>query len=113
MPKEANGGASRERSAGLDAQRSPFTPYLLNSANQFSTTRMTGAAADPDGSARKNRCPSELGHLLLGEAGHPAGASIMHVPWQTKELERIKQGAMFFLPEQAETIRAQVLARTR
>jgi hypothetical protein len=54
----------------------------------------------------------ELGHLLLGEAGHPAGAGIMHVPWQTKELERIKQGVMFFLPEQAERIRAQVLART-
>jgi len=53
----------------------------------------------------------ELGHLLLGEAGHPAGAGIMHVPWQTKELERIKQGAMFFLPEQAEKIRARVLAR--
>jgi hypothetical protein len=54
----------------------------------------------------------ELGHLLLGEAGHPAGAGIMHVPWQTKELERIKQGVMFFLPEQAKRIRAQVLART-
>ena len=53
----------------------------------------------------------ELGHLLLGEAGHPAGAGIMHVPWQKKELEQIKRGVMFFLPEQAERIRAQVLAR--
>jgi len=53
----------------------------------------------------------ELGHLLLGEAGHPAGVGLMHVPWQTKELERIKQGVMLFLPEQAERIRAQVLAR--
>jgi hypothetical protein len=54
----------------------------------------------------------ELGHLLLGEAAHPAGVGIMHVPWQTKELERIKQGWMLFLPEQAQRIRAQVLART-
>ena len=53
----------------------------------------------------------ELGHLLLGEAGHPASSGIMHVPWQTKELERIKQGVMSFLPEQAERIRAQVFAR--
>jgi hypothetical protein len=51
------------------------------------------------------------GHLLLGEAGHPAAVGIMHVPWQTKELEQIKRGVMFFLPEQAELIRAQVLAR--
>ena len=53
----------------------------------------------------------ELGHLLLGEAGHPAGSGIMHVPWQTKELEQIKQGVMSFLPEQAQRIRAQVFAR--
>jgi len=54
----------------------------------------------------------ELGHLLLDEAGHPAGAGIMHTPWQTKEMERIKQGVMFFLTGQTERIRAQVLART-
>jgi hypothetical protein len=29
----------------------------------------------------------EFGHLLLGEAGHPAGAGIMRVPWGTKELQ--------------------------
>jgi hypothetical protein len=54
----------------------------------------------------------ELGHLLLGEAGHSAGAGIMHVPWQTKELEQIKRGVMLFLPGQTERIRAQVLVRT-
>ena len=53
----------------------------------------------------------ELGHLLLGTATHSA-AGIMHIPWRTQELERIKQGVMFFLPEQSERIRAQVLART-
>ena len=53
----------------------------------------------------------ELGRLLLGEDGHPAGAGIMHVPWQREELERIEHGVMFFLPEQAQRIRAQVLAR--
>jgi hypothetical protein len=53
----------------------------------------------------------ELGHLLLGEAGHSAGVGIMHVPWQTKELEQIKQGVMLFLPEQAARIRAQLIAR--
>jgi len=52
-----------------------------------------------------------LGHLLLGEAGHSAGVGNMNVPWQTEELERIKQDVMFFLPQQAEKIRAQVLAR--
>ena len=54
----------------------------------------------------------ELGHLLLGEAGHPAAAGIMHVPWQTKELEQIKRGVMLFLPGQTERIRAQIVART-
>jgi hypothetical protein len=54
----------------------------------------------------------ELGHLLLGEAEHPAGAGIMHTPWQTKELDQIKRGVMYFLPGQTERIRAQVLART-
>ena len=54
----------------------------------------------------------ELGHLLLGEAGHPAGTGIMHVPWQTKELDQAKRGVMLFLPEQAREIRAQVLRRT-
>jgi hypothetical protein len=53
----------------------------------------------------------ELGHLLLGQAGHSAGAGIMHVPWQTKELEQIKRGVMLFLPGQTERIRAQVFAR--
>src|SRR4026209_306085 len=54
----------------------------------------------------------ELGHLLLGESGHSAGAGIMHVPWQTKELEQIKRGVLLFLPGQTERIRAQVRART-
>ena len=54
----------------------------------------------------------ELGHLLLGEAGHSAAAGVMHIPWQTKELEQIKRGAMYFLPGQTERIRAQVVART-
>jgi hypothetical protein len=54
----------------------------------------------------------ELGHLLLNEAGHSAAAGIMHTPWQTKELEQINQGVMFFLPGQTKKIRAQVLART-
>ena len=56
--------------------------------------------------------------MLLDEAGHPAGAGIMNIagimntPWQTKELEQIKQGVLFFLPGQTERIRAQVPART-
>ncbi|HET9320086.1 MAG TPA: hypothetical protein VFO27_09925 [Bryobacteraceae bacterium] len=53
----------------------------------------------------------ELGHLLLGEAGHSAGTGIMHVPWQTKELEQIKRGVMLFLPGQTAKIRAQILLR--
>jgi hypothetical protein len=53
----------------------------------------------------------ELGHLLLGEAGHPAGAGVMHVPWRTKELDEAKRGGMLFLPEQAKQIRAQVMRR--
>ena len=53
----------------------------------------------------------ELGHLLLGEAGHPAGAGIMHTPWQMKELDQIKRGVMYFLPGQTERIRSQVRAR--
>jgi hypothetical protein len=59
-----------------------------------------------------NLIAHELGHLLLGEVRHSAGAGIMHVPWQTKELEQIKRGVMLFLPGQTERIRAQVFART-
>ena len=54
----------------------------------------------------------ELGHLILRDAGHHAGVGIMHVPWQTKELQQAKQGVMLFLPGQTDKIRAQVLART-
>jgi hypothetical protein len=32
----------------------------------------------------------ELGHLLLGEAGHSALAGIMHGPWQKQEREQAK-----------------------
>jgi hypothetical protein len=52
----------------------------------------------------------ELGHLLLSSPAHSV-AGIMTGRWQTKELERAAQGALWFLPEQAQTIRAQVLAR--
>jgi hypothetical protein len=54
----------------------------------------------------------ELGHLLLGEARHSAGDGIMHIPWKAKELQRVEQGVMFFLPQQAEKLRAKVFART-
>ncbi len=53
----------------------------------------------------------ELGHLLLCEAGHQAATGIMHIPWQTKELEQAKRGAMLFMASQCEKIRVQVLAR--
>ena len=53
----------------------------------------------------------ELGHLLLGERGHSAGAGIMRIPWRTKELEQAKKGTMLFLPSQAGKIRTQVVAR--
>jgi hypothetical protein len=52
----------------------------------------------------------ELGHLLLGQPGHSV-AGIMRAQWQTRELQRAVEGTLFFLPEQAQTIRAQVLAR--
>jgi hypothetical protein len=43
---------------------------------------------------------------------HSAGAGIMHVPWETKQLEQINRGVMLFLPGQTARIHAQVLART-
>lgn len=53
----------------------------------------------------------ELGHLMLGIGGHsPSG--VMHVPWNTKQLEMISQGTMSSMPWQAEKIRAGLLART-
>ena len=52
----------------------------------------------------------ELGHLLLGSAGHSV-AGIMRGQWQTRELHRVMQGRLSFLPEQASIIRAQVTAR--
>ena len=52
----------------------------------------------------------ELGHLLLRSAAHSV-AGIMRGRWQTRELKRAIEGALSFLPEQAATIRAQVVAR--
>jgi hypothetical protein len=52
----------------------------------------------------------ELGHLLLWDAAHSV-AGIMRGQWQTTELQRAKEGTMLFLPGQAATIRAQVVAR--
>ena len=52
----------------------------------------------------------ELGHLLLGIRYH-AVAGIMRSGWQIPDLEKIRQGTMFFLPEQAARIRAQVISR--
>ena len=49
----------------------------------------------------------ELGHLLLGIGSHSA-SGIMHVPWNSKELERVRQGTLFFPSWQAKRIRAQV-----
>jgi hypothetical protein len=52
----------------------------------------------------------ELGHLLLSQSAHSV-AGIMRGQWRTRELQRAAAGTLFFLPEQAQTIRAQVLAR--
>jgi len=57
-----------------------------------------------------NLMAHELGHLLLGQSGHSV-AGIMRAQWRTQELQRAVEGTLFFLPEQAQTIRAQVLAR--
>jgi hypothetical protein len=54
----------------------------------------------------------ELGHLLLHDASHSADG-MMRMPWRTAELERMKQGTLFFLPAQAKEIHTQVLARCR
>ena len=54
----------------------------------------------------------EMGHLLLGDAGHGTIAGIMHIPWRTHELELAKKGGLLFLPEQAERIRARLVVRT-
>jgi hypothetical protein len=81
-------------------------------ANVFADrAREMAARGESEGVFLGHLIAHELGHLLLDEAGHPAGTGIMHTPWQTKELEQIKQGVMFFLPGQTEKIRAQVLVR--
>ena|SRR5215471_9429423 len=53
----------------------------------------------------------ELGHLLLGAGSHSA-RGIMHVPWRHKELDVIEQGLMVFTPQQAESMRTDIRART-
>ena len=52
----------------------------------------------------------ELGHLLLSQSAHSV-AGIMRGEWRTRELQKVAEGTLFFLPEQAQKIRTQVLAR--
>ncbi len=53
----------------------------------------------------------ELGHLLLGAGSH-SSLGIMHVPWRLKELDVIAQGLMVFTPQQTESMRTNIRART-
>lgn len=52
----------------------------------------------------------ELGHLLLGLGSHSA-SGLMRVRWRKKELELVAKRSLFFLPWQAERMRAQVPER--
>jgi hypothetical protein len=52
----------------------------------------------------------ELGHLLLGPGSH-SSQGIMRAPWLRKELERVAQGSMTFLPRESQSIQSNVRAR--
>jgi hypothetical protein len=52
----------------------------------------------------------ELGHLLLGLGSHSA-SGLMRVRWRKKDLELVAKRSLFFLPWQAERMRAQVPER--
>ena len=52
----------------------------------------------------------EIGHLLLGSRSH-AVTGIMSAHWRAKELLRISEGDMFFLPSQSRVIKDRVGAR--
>lgn len=49
----------------------------------------------------------ELGHLLLGMRGHST-TGMMHVPWETEELQWISRGAMVFHTKELERISARL-----
>lgn len=52
----------------------------------------------------------ELGHLLLGVGSHSL-TGLMHVRWQTRDLESAAQGSLLFTSREAGTMRRQVSAR--
>ncbi len=80
-------------------------------ANVFSErAREMGSGAESQGITLGDLMAHELGHLLLGTSEHSV-AGIMRARWQARELQGILRPAMFFFPEQADTIRAQVRAR--
>jgi hypothetical protein len=54
----------------------------------------------------------EVGHLLLGPRAHSA-AGIMRAHWSTRELTLASRSHLAFVPQQAERLRAELLARTK
>ncbi len=54
----------------------------------------------------------EVGHLLLGPRAHSAGG-IMRAHWSSRELTLAAQSHLVFVPQQADRLRAELLARTK
>jgi hypothetical protein len=54
----------------------------------------------------------EIGHLLLGAHSHTANG-IMRASWKRKDLINASMGGLCFLPQQAQHIRGEIMARTR
>ena len=54
----------------------------------------------------------EVGHLLLGPRAHSAGG-IMRAHWSARELTLAAQSHLTFVPQQADRLRAELLARTK
>ncbi len=54
----------------------------------------------------------EVGHLLLGPRAHSA-SGIMLAHWSSRELTLAAQSDLVFVPEQAERLRVELLARTK
>jgi hypothetical protein len=53
----------------------------------------------------------EMGHLLLGLGSH-SDTGIMHVPWNGKQLDRVRFNNLLFTPKEAEQIRRQIAERS-
>ena len=54
----------------------------------------------------------EMGHLLLGSTPYDA-VGIMHEPWTTEELERLRMGTLLFSTEESILIRCELTSRIR